>query len=53
LWQSFWRADKAHSRDEGRFGLGLSVVKAIMCSAGRDFGVFNNDDGVTFWAQVR
>lgn len=52
LWQSFWRADKAHSREEGRFGLGLSVVKAIMCAADLDFGVFNTDDGVVFWAQV-
>ena len=53
LWQSFWRADKAHSRDQGRFGLGLSVVKAILCEAKLDFGVFNTADGVTFWAQVK
>ncbi|MBQ2704219.1 MAG: HAMP domain-containing protein [Clostridia bacterium] len=53
LWQSFWRADKAHSRDQGRFGLGLSVVKAIMCAAKLDFGVFNTENGVTFWIQVR
>ncbi len=52
VWQSFWRADKAHSRSEGRFGLGLSVVKAIMCAANLDFGVFNTDDGVVFWAQI-
>ena len=52
LWQSFWRADKAHSRQEGRFGLGLSVVKAIMSAANLDYGVFNAEGGVTFWAQV-
>ena len=52
LWQSFWRADQSHNRAEGRYGLGLSIVRAIMTSAGLDYGVFNTDDGVVFWAQV-
>lgn len=52
IWQSFWRADKAHSRSEGRFGLGLSIVSAIVKNAGCSCGVYNRDDGVCFWFTV-
>lgn len=51
IWQSFYRVDKSHNRTAGRFGLGLSIVKAIMLAHGRDFGVFNTDDGVVFWSE--
>ncbi len=49
IWESFWRADKAHSRSEGRFGLGLSIVSAIIKNQGCSCGVYNTDDGVCFW----
>ncbi len=52
IWNSFYRADSSHNRAEGRYGLGLSIVKAIMQSMGCDFGVFNTETGVVFWAQV-
>ena len=52
VWQSFYRADKSHSRSEDRFGLGLSIVKAVMVSHGADFGVFNTGDGVVFWLEI-
>lgn len=52
VWQSFYRADKAHSRKEGRFGLGLSIVGEIEKLHGAPYGVENAENGVTFWACV-
>ena len=52
VWQSFFRADKSHNRAEGRFGLGLSIVRAILVAHHADFGVFNTEDGVVFWLEV-
>lgn len=53
IWQSFYRADKSHSREEGRFGLGLSFVATIQEMTGEKYGVENGDDGVTFWFDVK
>ena len=52
IWQSFFRGDKSHNRDSGRFGLGLSIVSAIIKLHGRECGVYNTDDGVCFWFTV-
>lgn len=49
IFTSFYRADKAHSRKEGRFGLGLSIVKSIVQNHGCECGFENEDNGVTFW----
>ena len=48
IWNSFYRADKAHSREEGRFGLGLSIVKAVAEAHGSVCKAENVEDGVTF-----
>lgn len=53
IWQSFYRADKSHSREEGRFGLGLSFVATIQEMTGERYGVENSDGGVTFWFDVK
>lgn len=52
IFTSFYRADKAHSRKEGRFGLGLSIVKSIVTNHGCECGFHNEEDGVTFWYTV-
>ncbi len=53
IWQSFYRADKAHSREEGRFGLGLSIVATIQKLHGQKYGVINRENGVEFWFDIK
>ena len=53
LWNNFFRGDKAHRRDEGRFGLGLSIVAAIQDMHGMKYGCENRNDGVEFWFDVK
>lgn len=52
IWDSFYRADKSHSRSAGRFGLGLSFVRSIQEMHGNDYGVINRDNGVEFWFDI-
>jgi len=52
LWQSFYRGDLSHKRDNSHFGLGLSIVSAIMKMHGTNCGVYNTDNGVCFWFEV-
>ncbi len=52
IWKSFYRADKSHSREEGRFGLGLSIVSAIQNLHKNDYGVKNEENGVSFWFDI-
>ena len=49
IFTSFYRADKAHSRKEGRFGLGLSIVKSIVQNHQCECGFENKENGVVFW----
>ena len=52
IWQSFYRADKSHSRAEGRFGLGLSIVAKLQDLHGQRYGVMNRENGVEFWFDI-
>ena len=52
IWQSFYRGDKSHNRQSGRFGLGLSIVSAIVKMHGESCGVYNTENGVCFWFTV-
>ncbi|HOG52246.1 MAG TPA: HAMP domain-containing sensor histidine kinase [Bacillota bacterium] len=52
IWDSFYRADKARNRQNGRYGLGLSIVRAIQQMHGKAFGAQNLDGKVRFWAEV-
>ena len=53
IWSSFYRADKAMSRAQGRFGLGLAIVAAIQKLHGEEYGVKNHKNGVEFWFDVK
>lgn len=52
IWQSFYRGDKSHKRENSRFGLGLSIVSAIMKLHSHDCGVYNTENGVCFWFEA-
>ena len=53
IWQSFYRGDKSHNRESGRFGLGLSIAAAIVKGHGEDYGVYNAENGVCFWFTIK
>ena len=48
---NFYKVDKAHTREYGGNGIGLSIVKAIMESFRQQYGVKNYDNGVEFWCE--
>jgi len=52
IWQSFFRGEESHKREESRFGLGLSIVSAICRMHGKDCGVYNTESGVCFWVNI-
>ena len=52
LWDKFYKVDKSHTREYGGHGIGLSIVKAIMKSFNREFGVVNYENGVEFWFEL-
>lgn len=52
IWNSFYRADKSHNRAENRYGLGLSIVRAIQNMHQMKYGVDNVDGGVRFWFDI-
>lgn len=49
IWGKFYKVDKARTREYGGNGIGLSIVKAIMDSYGKEYGVRNLGNGVEFW----
>ncbi len=53
IWNSFYRADKAMSRSQGRFGLGLAIVASIQKLHGQGYGVENTQNGVRFYFDIR
>ena len=52
IWNKFYKVDKAHTREYGGHGIGLSIVKTIMESFQKDYGVINYDNGVAFWFEL-
>lgn len=52
IWEKFYKVDKARTLEYGGNGIGLSIVKAICDSYGKQCGVINHSDGVEFWFDV-
>lgn len=52
IWEKFYKVDKAHTREYGGNGIGLSIVKAIMESFQQKYGVENYSNGVVFWFEL-
>lgn len=52
VWDKFYKVDKAHTREYGGSGIGLSIVKAIMESHHQKCGVENYHNGVMFWFEL-
>ena len=52
VWDKFYKVDKAHTREYGGSGIGLSIVRAIMASHQQGCGVENHDNGVMFWFEL-
>lgn len=54
IWISFHRADKSRKRGaEQRYGLGLSIVRALQERYGCAYGCENRADGVQFWFEMK
>ncbi len=52
IWNKFYKVDKAHTREYGGSGIGLSIVKAVMEAFHWDCGVKNYQNGVEFWFEL-
>lgn len=52
IWDKFYKVDKARTREYGGNGIGLSIVKAIMESFQKEYGLRNYDNGVEFWFEL-
>ncbi len=52
IWNKFYKVDKARTREYGGNGIGLSIVKAIMESIHKEYGVKNYNNGVEFWFEL-
>lgn len=52
VWVSFYKVDKARTREYGGNGLGLSIVKVIMNLHKQNYGAYNTESGITFWFEL-
>ncbi len=49
LWEKFYKADQARTREYGGTGIGLSIVYAIAEALHTECGAQNYENGVLFW----
>jgi signal transduction histidine kinase len=52
LFNSFYKEDKSRGGNSKSYGLGLSIVKAIMEMHNGNYGVYNSNAGVVFWFEL-
>ncbi len=52
LFIKFYKADPARTREYGGSGIGLSIVAAIMKKHRQKYGVYNTENGVTFYFEL-
>lgn len=52
LFDSFYKTDKSRGGNSKSYGLGLSIVKAIVEMHGNRYGVYNSNAGVVFWFEL-
>lgn len=52
LWNSFYKVDKARTREYGGHGLGLAICRSIFEALEYDYGVENGEDGVSFYFDI-
>lgn len=52
IFEKFYKVDKARTREYGGSGIGLSIVAASMKAHGKNYGVYNVDDGVVFFFEL-
>lgn len=53
IWNSFYKADAARTRELGGAGLGLSIARATLEAHGCAYGAENCQDGVEFWFRIK
>ncbi|MFJ8458590.1 sensor histidine kinase [Lysinibacillus xylanilyticus] len=53
IWDPFYRLEKSRSKEFGGSGLGLAIVKQILERHHSDFGVYNTENGVEFYFDLR
>ena len=52
LFNSFYKEDKSRGGNSKSYGLGLSIVKAVMEMHNGKYGVYNSNAGVVFWFEL-